>query len=235
MTVRALIMVMILGTSVYAEWAGPVAWSAKEGLTDWQRCRYPGVDLIGLGKLMPNELSKTNEQGVMATFQFTDMMRGEAGEYVITIPDDMRNPMDMTVDVGDWKWKEGETYGILCISDEYEAVRMVDWVMPLSKWEAFKASAEEERAEFEAFVRGKKQERLEVDRQRDEVMARKDIGEEEKVARSELLSERRHEIFLQVQEKGAPYFISGIDWFHMDQTWPIEVDERDQKKKLLGM
>lgn len=228
-------IVMILATSAYAEWAGPVPWSAKEELTDWQRCRYPGVDMIGLGKLIHFDSAKTNEQGVMATFQFTGMMKGEPGDYTITIPDDMRNPMEMTVDRGEWKWKEGETYGILCISEEYEAVRMVDWVIPMDQWGAFKASVRNERAEFEAFVKENKRERHELEKKIEGVWDREDLGEEEKDVRVEQIEKQNSKIYDQVQEKGFSYFILEFDWDDPDQTWPIEVDEREQRKRMLGL
>lgn len=156
MKLKMWIGVIAMASSVYAtEWGAQLPWGSKIGFTDWQRCRYRGVDLIGLGKLVEYDLAKTNEHGVMATFQFTDMMKGEPGEYVITIPDDMRDPLNMTLYEEEWnrtkphgprQWKAGEAYGCLCISNVYFGIRMVDWVVPMDKWEGFKASVRNERA-----------------------------------------------------------------------------------------
>ena len=201
----------------------------KPGYTDWQRCRYRGVDLIGEAKLVSFDPVKTNEYGVEAIFLFTDMMKGISGEYVLTIPDSMRDPMNMTFDLeewnrtrelGTWQWKAGERYGCLCVSNVYYGIRMVDWVVPLNKWRAFKASAEKERVEFEAFVKEKKLERLVLEKKIKGIWDREDLGEKEKDVRVEQIEGRNSEIYNQVQEKGFPYFILEFDWNNPDQTWP---------------
>ena len=50
-------------------------------VSEWQRCRFPGIDVIGAAKLLSFHPLQTNEQGVVATFLFTDMLRGAPGEY----------------------------------------------------------------------------------------------------------------------------------------------------------
>jgi hypothetical protein len=230
------VLVVALAPFVYAtEWGAQLPWNMKDGFSEWQRCRYRGVDLIGTAKLINIDPLQTNDHGVVATFQFTDMLKGLPGNYTITIPDGMRNPMEMTVDLGEWKWEMADTYGILCISNEYYEIRMVDWVVPLEKWEAFKASAEKERVAFEKYVKEKKMERLELEQKSDEMTDRDDIEREEKEVRREIINTRIHEIHTQMQEKAEPYYITGIDWYDLDQTWPIAVDEKEQMKSMLGL
>lgn len=222
--------VLVAASCGYAtEWGAQAPWYMKNDLSDWQHCRERGVDLIGVAKLVSYDPAKTNEYGVEATFQFTDMMKGVPGKYVITIPDSMRNPMNMQFDMASWKatgkldswrWKAGETYGCLCISNFYHGIRMVDWVVPIDRWEKFKASVQKERAEFEAFVKEKKLENLVLKERKNNIRNREDLGEEERDVLFEQLSERRSELFFQVQEKGDPYLISDFDWENPDQTWP---------------
>jgi hypothetical protein len=244
MKMKIWLLVLAMSATAYAEWAGPLPWNRKTGYSEWRRCRYLGVDLIGEAKLLSFDLAKTNAYGVEATFQFTDMMKGAPGKYVITIPNSMRDPLNMAFDVdewnrtrqlGPWQWKAGEIYGCLCISNEFEEGRRVDWVVPLDKWGAFKVSAEKERAEFEAFVKEKKLEHLGLEKKIEGVWDREDIGEEEEDVQIEQIEARRSGIIDQVQEKGDPYFIPFFDWDDPDQTWPIDVDEREQMKKILGL
>ncbi len=217
------------------EWGGLGLRDMEGDVSEWQRCRFPGIDVIGAAKLLSFHPLQTNEQGVVATFLFTDMLRGAPGEYTLTIPDDMRNPMKMTVDRGEWKWELAETYGILCLSNESHGIRMVDWVVPREKWRAFKANAEKERKRFEAYVKQKKLEYAKVEEKIDEIMERDDIEQEEQAARRNILNTRRTEIFIQVQDKAEPYFIINMDMDEPNQTWPIAVDEREQIRRMLGL
>ena len=227
---KLLVVVFLVAASVHAtEWGAQLPWNMKTGYTDWQRCRYRGVDLIGEAKLVNFNLAKTNEYGVEATFLFTGMMKGAPGEYIVTIPNSMRDPLNMMFDWDEWtrtkllepwKWKPGETYGCISISNTYYGIRMVDWIVPLDKWGAFKASAEKERAEFEAFVKEKKLERLVLEKKIKGIWDREDLGETEKDVRVEQIEGRNNEIYNQVQDKGFPYFILEFDWNNPDQTWP---------------
>ena len=204
-------------------------WDMKKGYTDWQHCREYGVDFVGEAKLVRFDPANANEHGIEAVFLFRDVIKGTAGEYVVTIPDTMRNPASVGFDkaawkqpeqLGPWQWQVGEAYGCLCISNVNYGIRMVDWVVPLDKWGAFKVSVMKERSEFEVFVRGKKEEYRALQEKIDGIWDREDLEEEEQVARIEQIEERRSEIYDQVQAKGALYFISNFDWYNPDQTWP---------------
>ena len=223
-------VILVLSSAGYAtEWDLQSPWYMKGDLTAWQRCRYRGIDLVGEAKLVSFDPAKSNEGGVVATFQFTDMMKGLPGEYVVTIPDSMRNPMNMLFDMASWnktkqlepwQWKNAETYGVLCITNFDSGIRMVDWVVPRDKWGSFKKSVEKEHAEFVAFVKEKKLEMLKLESKINNILDREEIEDEEKDARWKLLSDRRHELYIQVQEAGLPYFIFDFDWDNPEQTWP---------------
>lgn len=230
MKLKLLVMVFTMTSSVYAtEWDAQLPWNMKTGYTDWQRCRYRGVDLIGEAKLVNFNLAKTNEYGVEATFLFTGMMKGAPGEYIVTIPNSMRDPLNMMFDwdewtrtkqLGPWKWKAGETYGCISISNTYYGIRMVDWVVAPEKWAAFKASVEAERANFEAFVKNKKLERHKLEEKIKNIQNREDLDDIEIEVRVEQIEEQNNEIYDQVQEKGISYFILEFDWNNLDQSWP---------------
>ncbi len=229
------IVVMMVSAYGYGEWSGPLPWIMKSGLTEWQRCRYIGVDMIGEATLVSLDMAHTNENGVVAAFHFSNMLKGVSGDYVVTIPDTMRDPSNMNFDIDEWnrtkqlkpwQWTLKETYGIICISNEIDGGRMVDYVVTMDKWGAFKASVNAERYENESFIRSNKEEYRKLQDEIDRTWDLDDIGEEEQLAMIEKIEERRSEIYDRVMEKASRYFLPIVDWDTLEQTWPIDIDEQ---------
>ena len=230
MNIKVWCLALGLTSTVFAtEYSAQMPFFVKGKFTDWQRYRDRGVDLVGVAKLVKFDPEKTNLEGVEATFLFTNVMKGIPGEYVLTIPNEMRDPLDMPFDwikwrnagvPSSWKWKENDSYGCICLTNFNHGIHRVEWVIPLDRWNAFQTGVQKERAEFEEFVKERKMELATLNRSRKEVMERNDIEEEERKERMELLGEKGSEIRRQVENRGEQYWILHFNWEQLDETWP---------------
>ena len=230
MNIKLWCAVLGLASTVYAtEFSSQMSFIVKGGYTDWQRYRDRGVDLVGVAKLIRFDPAKTNSEGVEATFLFTNVMKGLSGEYVLTIPYEMRDPMNMPYDLAkwskdgvssSWKWKESDSYGCLCLTNFNHGIHRVEWVIPLDRWNAFQANVRKERSEFEVFVKEKKMKLMALDKRREDVLRRNDIEDEERKERMGQLDEQGNEIMSEVENRGEQYWILHFNWEQLDETWP---------------
>lgn len=208
-----------------------------EGHSSWHKCQVS--DLVGLATLVKFDPAQTNEVGVEAIFKFTDRMavefvpsyrnmgKADSGEYVVTIPATLKDPGDTSwrsdYESLPWNWKESETYVCLCRSEfnhgnGTRTCKMI-WVLPGSRWGAFKEEVQEERAAVEPYVKAKKQELRALKDEFRAIWSRADITEAEAEALSLEPRKRNIELRKELEDWGAQNKIQ-VKWSNLDTTWP---------------
>lgn len=202
-------------------------WEMNMGLADWGRVRV--ADRVGLATLTSFDPARTIGEGVAAVLKFTDMLKGEAGELEVAIPNSMRDPEDMPTSWENlrqrdpsepWKWEQGKVYGFLCTLDPEKKTWTVNWVVPQDMWNAFKETVQRQKTDFETFIREKKQEIQGVDQIWRDKLQNGDVSRQEaeeiRKTNLSLIKELRGKM----SEEGAKYRILKYDLYNLDETWP---------------
>ena len=198
-------------------------WDANEKMSPWLILQE--TDLAGLATLVKFDPAQTNAYGVEAVFRFTDMMTGEPGEYVVTIPYALRNPEKLSWQPNymsmPWNWKGTESYVCLCQSDyeDGKEMRWMDWAAPGSQWGAVQEEVRIGRAEVEPYVKAKKQELRALKDEFRAIWSRTDITEAEAESLSQEPRKRNIAVRKELDdwENQTGIFVR---WNNLDSTWP---------------
>ena len=198
-------------------------WDANEGMTPWLILQE--ADLAGLAKLVKFDPAQTNAYGVEAVFQFKDMLTGEPGEYVVTVPHALRNPEKLSWQPNymsmPWNWKVSESYVCLCRPDYEDGEEMwwIDWAAPGSQWWAVQEEVGKGRAEVEPYVKAKKQELRALKDEFRAIWSRTDITEAEAESLSQEPRKRNIAVRKELDdwENQTGIFVR---WNNLDSTWP---------------
>lgn len=135
-----LALLVLAGTSICHGWEGDpiklkrMPWYMKRGFTPLQI--FTSSDLVGQGRLdafrLIPEVGRENEFQAIATISFTNVLKGEAGpcdvyvsiaQKVPEYADISSLPWDLTEEEkdralkSDWKWQEGKSYTLVCVSN----------------------------------------------------------------------------------------------------------------------